>query len=79
MARISHIIHIYIHQQSTDIPSAEDALNVSTEVPSKTETVKAVKLLKNGKSGEPGGIPPEAFKADIQATTEKIYLLMRKV
>nr|KAG5708548.1 hypothetical protein BaRGS_032969 [Batillaria attramentaria] len=56
-----------------DIPPAAQLLDISTNPPTKTEIIKAIKSLKSGKAAGPDGIPPEALKADIQTSTDMLH------
>ena len=49
------------------------AINVSIHPPSKAETVKALKQLKNGKAAGPDGIPPEVLKINPITTAEMLH------
>nr|KAG5712455.1 hypothetical protein BaRGS_011429 [Batillaria attramentaria] len=62
-----------------DIPPAAQLLDISTNPPTKTEIIKAIKSLKSGKAAGPDGIPPEALKADIQTSTDMLHPLLRKI
>nr|KAG5687084.1 hypothetical protein BaRGS_017102 [Batillaria attramentaria] len=62
-----------------DIPLAAQLLDISTNPPTKTEIIKAIKSLKSGKAAGPDGIPPEALKADIQTSTDMLHPLLRKI
>nr|KAG5695243.1 hypothetical protein BaRGS_008071 [Batillaria attramentaria] len=63
----------------TNIPPAAQLLDISTNPPTKTEIIKAIKSLKSGKAAGPDGIPPEALKADIQTSTDMLHPLLRKI
>ncbi|VDO31991.1 unnamed protein product [Schistosoma margrebowiei] len=39
----------------------------------------AVRQIKNGKAARPDNIPAEALKSDIEATTNMLYLLFKKI
>ena len=45
-----------------DIPPATEQLRVNTGPPTKSEIIKAIKTLKNGKATGPDGIPAEALQ-----------------
>nr|KAG5690574.1 hypothetical protein BaRGS_009236 [Batillaria attramentaria] len=62
-----------------DILPATQLLDISTNPPTKTEIIKAIKSLKSGKAAGPDGIPPEALKADIQTSTDMLHPLLRKI
>nr|KAG5707728.1 hypothetical protein BaRGS_003303 [Batillaria attramentaria] len=62
-----------------DIPPAAQLLDISTNPPTKTEIIKAIKSLKSDKAAGPDGIPPEALKADIQTSTDMLHPLLRKI
>nr|KAG5694296.1 hypothetical protein BaRGS_032014 [Batillaria attramentaria] len=62
-----------------DIPPTAQLLDISTNPPTKTEIIKAIKSLKSGKAAGPDGIPPEALKADIQTSTDMLHPLLRKI
>nr|KAG5710147.1 hypothetical protein BaRGS_006666 [Batillaria attramentaria] len=62
-----------------NIPPAAQLLDISTNPPTKTEIIKAIKSLKSGKAAGPDGIPPEALKADIQTSTDMLHPLLRKI
>nr|KAG5689679.1 hypothetical protein BaRGS_006304 [Batillaria attramentaria] len=62
-----------------DIPPAAQLLDISTNPPTKTEIIKAIKSLKSGKAAGPDCIPPEALKADIQTSTDMLHPLLRKI
>nr|KAG5693360.1 hypothetical protein BaRGS_017653 [Batillaria attramentaria] len=62
-----------------DIPPAAQLLDISTNPPTKTEIIKAIKSLKSGKAAGPDGIPPEALKADIQTSTDMLHSLLKKI
>nr|KAG5699610.1 hypothetical protein BaRGS_000726 [Batillaria attramentaria] len=62
-----------------DIPPAAQLLDISTNLPTKTEIIKAIKSLKSGKAAGPDCIPPEALKADIQTSTDMLHPLLRKI
>ena len=65
--------------ERSDIPTAETLLCVNTNPPSKAEKSKALKMLKDGKTSGPGGIPPEALKADPITTTDMLHHLFLKI
>nr|KAG5711950.1 hypothetical protein BaRGS_026391 [Batillaria attramentaria] len=60
------------------IPPTAQLLDISTNPPTKTEIIKAIKFLKSGKAAGPDGIPPEALKADTQTSTDMLHPLLRK-
>ena len=60
------------------IPPPNKLLDINTNLPSKTEIVKAIRSLKSGKVAGLDGIPPEALKADIQTSTEMLHPLLCK-
>ena len=59
------------------IPLPNKLFDINTNLPSKTEIVKAIKSLKSGKVAGLDGIPPEALKANIQTSTEMLHLLCK--
>ena len=61
------------------IPPPNKLLDINTNLPSKTEIVKAIKSLKSGKVAGPDGIPPVTLKADIQTSTEMLHPLLCKI
>ena len=62
-----------------DIPIAEMLLSVNTNPPLKAEISRALKMLKDGKTPGPDGIPPEALKADPITTTDVLHHLFLKI
>ncbi|PVD22606.1 hypothetical protein C0Q70_18425 [Pomacea canaliculata] len=62
-----------------DIPPATAQLHVNTSPPTKTEIIKAIKSMKNGKAAGPDGIPPEALKADPETTATILQPLLHKI
>ena len=52
---------------------------MNTNPPTKAEVSKAIKSLKSSKAAGPDGIPPEALKGDVQASTEMIHPLLMKI
>ena len=60
------------------IPPPNKLLDINTNLPSKTESVKAIKSLKSGKVAGLDGIPSKALKADIQTSTEMLHPLLCK-
>ena len=58
--------------ERADIPEAACDPAVKTDPPSRQEIRDAVKKLKANKAPGPDGIPPEAFKADINTTVEAL-------
>ena len=63
----------------SDIPPAEEPLNISCERPTKTEIKNAIKQMKNNKAPGPDDIPAEALKADIETSTDMLYELCGKI
>ncbi|XP_025996626.2 uncharacterized protein LOC105203684 [Solenopsis invicta] len=55
----------------------EEALNINCEVPGKSEIRTAVRELKNNKAAGPDDIPAEILKADVEATVELLYPLLK--
>ncbi|VDP10548.1 unnamed protein product [Schistosoma margrebowiei] len=39
----------------------------------------AIRQIKNGKAAGPDNIPAEALKSDIEATTNMLHLLFKKI
>ena len=64
-------------QTQPTIPPPTELLGINTNPPSGIEIT--IKSLKTGKAAGPGGIPPEALKADTQTSTEMLYPLLNKV
>nr|KAG5704048.1 hypothetical protein BaRGS_017552 [Batillaria attramentaria] len=67
------------HQSHQTYHRQPQLLDISTNPPTKTEIIKAIKSLKSGKAAGPDGIPPEALKADIQTSTDMLHPLLRKI
>ena len=61
-----------------DIQIAEMLLSVNTNPPSKAEIIKALKILKDGKTPGPDDIQPQALKADPITTTDMLHHLFLK-
>ena len=61
------------------IPPPNKLFDINTNLPSKTEIVKAISSLKSEKVAGLDGIPPEALKADIQISAEMLYSLLCKI
>ena len=63
-----------------DIPAAAECdPGIRTDTPSKQEIREAVKKLKANKAPGPDGIPPEAFKADINTTVEALHKVFTNI
>ena len=61
------------------IPDADSDRGIKTDQPSKQEIKDAVKRLKANKAPGPDGIPPEAFKADINTTVEALHKVFSNI
>ncbi len=64
---------------TAEIPPAEESLPITLDPPTKEEIMKAITLLKNGKSAGPDGIPAEALKADLQTSVDMLYPLFVRI
>ena len=62
-----------------DILPAEETVAVDCKRPSKGETKKAIKTLKNNKAPDPDNIPAEALKADKETSAQILYELFGKI
>lgn len=62
----------------TEIQPAAHHLAMDCSIPSINEIIKAIKMLKNGKSPGPDLIPAEALKADPQITARILLPLLNK-
>ena len=82
-ARWAEYFEETFNQPATSVPPAipppNKLLDINTSFHSKTEIVKAIKSLKSGKVAGPDGSPPKTIKADIQTSTEMLYLLLCKI
>ena len=52
---------------------------MNTNPPTKTEILKALKMLKDRKAAGPDGIPPEALKTDPTITADLLLPLFQKI
>ena len=70
-----------IPAERLDIPPAtpDKMLQVNTNPPTKSEIIKALKELKNGKAAGPDGVPAEALKVDLYTTATMMLPLLRKI
>nr|KAG5702939.1 hypothetical protein BaRGS_034712 [Batillaria attramentaria] len=68
-----------VPQNPPDIPPANDDMPIDCDAPTKEEIRKAIKQLRNGKATGSDNIPAEALKADVEASTEMLYPLFRKI
>ena len=66
-------------QTRPDIPTNTEAIIVSSDAPSKSEIVNAIRAMKSGKAAGPDGIPPEALKIDAETTAELLHPLLTKI
>ncbi|CAH8858518.1 unnamed protein product [Trichobilharzia szidati] len=61
------------------IPTVEAELPVDINPPTKTEILKAIKMLKTGKAAGPDGIPAEALKMNPETSADLMTPLLEKV
>ena len=54
-------------------------LPIRCDKPTREEIRKAITLMKNGKAAGPDGIPVEALKVDLNASTEMLYPLFERI
>jgi hypothetical protein len=54
-------------------------LRINTEVPSKSEILRAIKSLRNGKAPEVDRIPAEVLKVDPRTATELLYPVIKRI
>ena len=66
-------------EERPDIPDAESDPGIRTDPPSRQEIKDAVKRLKANKAPGPDGIPPEAFKADINTSVEALHKVFSNI
>ncbi|XP_059175602.1 uncharacterized protein LOC131955489 [Physella acuta] len=79
---VQHFDEILNHPLSSnipDIPPSNHLLNVCTDPPTKLETIRAIKNMKNGKAAGPDGIPPEALKADPAISADILHPLLKQI
>ena len=62
-----------------DIPEAEEDLQIDCGKPSREETRRAIKQLKNGKATGTDEIPAETLKVDPEMLAEMLYGLFDKI
>ena len=62
-----------------NLTDEEVELQVSLDVPCKAEILKALKLLRDGKSPGPDGIPGEALTAGDVKSVDMLYWILCKV
>ncbi|XP_022796524.1 uncharacterized protein LOC111334977 [Stylophora pistillata] len=65
--------------EGTDIPEAEHLFPVNCAIPSRREISSAIRKMKDGKAAGTDNIPAEAFKADINTTTEVLHELFKSI
>ena len=61
----------------TDIPEAEHLLPVNCVIPSRKEISSAIRKMKDGKAAGTDNIAAEAFKTDINTSTEALHELFK--
>ncbi|XP_059176593.1 uncharacterized protein LOC131956194 [Physella acuta] len=75
---VQHFDDILNHPLSSnipDIPPANHLLDVCTDPPTRLETIRAIKSMKNGKAAGPDGIPPKALEVDPAISADILHPL----
>ena len=73
------LLNLPAPENPSDIPPAEEVLQVNCESPSKAEIEKVIHHLKTGKASGPDEIPAEAVKADVETSTEMLHDIIGKI